>query len=393
MQQPSCFTSLLSYFTLGIIVLTIPHLLMAQHGNILKGKVTDSVGNPIIAVNVHLPQHNRGTTTDQNGHFLLTHLPAGTHTVRFSRIGYHKVKRQLNFNERDTIVLHIHLRKSAMNIETITITESSHSTDLLKTKDIQVLSDQKKEENQSTSLGAAVGNLAGIDNISTGSQMGKPVIRGLSGNRVKVLYDDIPMDYQQFGVRHMPTADPFLAEEIKIIQGPSSVLYGSDALGGAINIIPARVPGGLHQPSFLHGQVLTGFHSNNREWMGGIKVEGGSGPWGGNAALIKRTSGNMRVPDIPTAQESGDSTAPRFTGELDHTDFDQINGMIGGGYTGDFGKISFHYGHWNNEQNILLPNGTGVGQHITNDILALKGHFELKDHNILRTKVSYLRNQ
>ncbi|MGK7370829.1 MAG: TonB-dependent receptor plug domain-containing protein, partial [Candidatus Halalkalibacterium sp. M3_1C_030] len=249
-----------------------------------------------------------------------------------------------------------------------------------------------KFSKQQTSLGSSLEELAGVSSISTGSQMGKPVIRGLSGSQVRVLDDGVAMDYQQYGVRHGPNVDPFTSERIEVVRGAASVQYGSDALGGAVNVISNSIPNALDRDPFITGQLLSEYATNNNELVGGIHLEGATEGWGYTGTLIRRSAGNMTVPDVPTFTETNNTEAPKFSGELDNTDYDQLNGSIGIGYTGGFGQVSAEYSRWSNEHNFLLPNGLGLGQNLENDVVQVKGNINLGNNFILNPKFTYSEN-
>ncbi|MBP7900385.1 MAG: Plug domain-containing protein, partial [Gammaproteobacteria bacterium] len=76
----------------------------------------------------------------------------------------------------------------------------------------------------SGSLGALLSDIPGVNNLGTGSQAGKPVIRGLSGERVKILSNGLATDTQAYGTRHNPTIEPFLADKVEVIRGAQGVL-------------------------------------------------------------------------------------------------------------------------------------------------------------------------
>jgi iron complex outermembrane receptor protein/hemoglobin/transferrin/lactoferrin receptor protein len=82
----------------------------------------------------------------------------------------------------------------------------------------------------------SISHMAGVDTVSAGRQAGEPVVRGLTGNRVRVLHDGVPQDFQQFGIRHAPTVDPVNVYRIDVVRGPMSVIFGSDASGMGRNI-------------------------------------------------------------------------------------------------------------------------------------------------------------
>lgn len=102
----------------------------------------------------------------------------------------------------------------------------------------------------------------GISSIQTGTGIAKPVIRSMSFNRVIVNEYDIKQEGQQWGVDHGLEIDPFNVDKIEIIKGPVSVIYGSDGLGGVINILPPEIP---HKDT-IQGSVTMLYKSNNNLW-------------------------------------------------------------------------------------------------------------------------------
>ncbi len=255
----------------------------------------------------------------------------------------------------------------------------------LQSSDVSVVQSPEKERVEATSLGDSLDQLAGVNSISTGNQTGKPVIRGLSGERVRVLADGIGLDHQQYGVRHMPAVDPFMARRFEVVRGASSVLYGSSALGGAVNALPREI--GFDRR--LGGDTLVRFSSNNEQWDTGVTLGAGSDNLGFDAALIRRSAGNIDTPDEPTffpppPTDPANRDAPAYTGELGFTDFDQINGSLALGWRDEaFGTWQLRYNRWDDEHNFLLPppagmlpppaGEEGIGQYIDDDRVSLSG--------------------
>ena len=363
-----------------------------QRGTVV-GEVTDTSNVPLVTVNISLPQLDRGTTTDKEGKYYISGLPAGTYIIIFQLIGYATENQKVNVVAGQTTGLNVVLQSSVIELQTITVTGTPYTADpLTSAPDIDILGGREKLRQQSATLGETLENLPGVTNVGTGFHAGKPVVRGLTGNRIRVLTAGISMDYQQYGVRHWPNVDPLSAGRIEVVRGASSVLYGSDALGGAINVIPRRVPDALDGPSFIRGHITSHFHTNNKQFVGELGLEGAQGSLGWQGNLIRRTAGNITVPSVRTASESGNPSDPKFTGELDHTDFEQLNGSAAIGYRGRFGSLSAHYLRWGNEHNFLLPNGKGIGQNLENDVLQVKGIVPLGADWILEPTLSYIRN-
>ncbi|WP_138430066.1 TonB-dependent receptor [Fodinibius saliphilus] len=360
----------------------------------IKGTVISQENDqPLSGVNVAFPQLNRGTFTKADGSFTIQNLPSGTYSIVFSFVGYESKSRQIILNSGEAATLNISLKQTLIQNETITVTGTPFASDPLTTPaDVDVLTGNNKLSKQQTSLGASLDDLAGVSSISTGSQMGKPVIRGLSGSRVRVLDDGVAMDYQQYGVRHGPNVDPFTSERIEVLRGAASVQYGSDALGGAVNVISNSLPDAIDSDSFLKGQMLGEFATNNNELVGGLHLNGATGPWGFTGTIIRRSAGNMTVPDVPTFPKAADPAAPKFSGELDHTDYDQLNGSFGVGYQTSIGQITAEYTRWQNNHNFLLPNGKGLGQNLENNSLQFEGNLQLGNNFILKPSFTYASN-
>jgi len=360
---------------------------------VVKGTVTDTAGRAMPGVNVAIPELHRGTVTDTEGKYTLTNLPRGEYKVVFSFIGYETKNETVTISRAKTVELDITLRTSTMTAGSITVTGSPTADDPMNIPaDVQTLDGIAKIQGQKTSLGASLEKMAGVTTISTGSQAGKPVIRGLSGSRIRVLKNNAALEFQQFGVRHPPNVDPFMAERIEVVRGASSIQYGSDALGGAINVISHHPPDALGKDSFVQGEVINEFYTNNEEYAGGLHLEGASGGFGFTGTFMARTAGNTTAPDVATFQETDRTDAPKFSDELDFTDFRQINGSFGVGYKAGFGGVSVNYERFGNQHNFLQPNGIGLGQILQNDIVQTEANIVLSDNWVLKPLFSYGRN-
>lgn len=359
---------------------------------VIMGKVYDNSDIPIVGVTVTLPQLHRKTITNQHGVYRFVNVPTGNYLLVFQIYGY-ETHRQKVIISKKKVNVNIKLHLTSIESYSITVTGTPYSEDpLISAADVDIVEGRKKIVNQSSNLGETLEGLPGVSNIATGSQVGKPVIRGLSSNRIRILADGIAMDYQQFGVRHWANMDPFLVERIEVVRGASCVLYGSGALGGVINVIPNQIPLRISEKSILRGNLITQYYSNNSEFVGGLTLESAFGNFGLSGTIVGRTAGNMYVPDVKTAAETGISTDPKFTGELDFTDFNQLNGSLGIGYQEKFGELVINYSHWCNEHNFLLPNGKGIGQNIENNVFQIKGLVALGDNWIIKPTLSYIQN-
>ena len=264
--------------------------------------------------------------------------------------------------------------------------------------DIGIVAGTDKRRRQGASLGDTIKHLSGVDSISTSTNIGKPVLRGFSGNRVRVLSNGIGLDFQQFGVRHMPTVDPFVANRIEVLRGAQSLLYGSGALGGAINLLPDLPPSVPEGERSFGGETTLEYQSAYEQVTGVQKLNGATGRLGFAATLVGRDSDGLNTPNGSEAPISGNINDPLFTGDVPFTDYQQVNGDITIGYMTDIGQIRLRYEGYRDEHNFLVPDPPppvvpgGVGQRIENDLIQLDADLAISDTWTLKPKLTYASN-
>ena len=249
---------------------------------------------------------------------------------------------------------------------------------------------------ESGSLGQMLESIPGVNNMSAGTQSGKPVVRGMTGNRVKVLSNGQSTDYQAYGTRHLPNVDSYLSERIEVIRGPQSVLYGAEAMGGIVNVIQSDLPYGKE----MSGEIATEYNTNNQEKMFGAKVGAGSKEFAIQAGVSNRSADNFTVPNASLAPGTipGDDR-PLFVGEVPNTNFENQAANIGIGYQQDWGKIEVRHTQWVSKQNYLGIEKDGseietiaAGQKLQNDETQLKAEFYLDNDWVIKPSYTHTRN-
>lgn len=207
--------------------------------NTLKGNIKDKQTNNTIAfANVYFPELEKGTISDEQGSFEFSNLPNGNYKLVVSVIGYETYSKQIGLPS--TEVFEISLAPSAIEMEEIIISTPFHK---LQSENVMKVEQQKIADlkaNGLITLSEGITAIPGVENISTGQSIGKPVIRGLSSNRVLVYAQGVRLENQQFGAEHGLGLNDSGVESIEVIKGPASLLYGSDALGGVLYVNPER---------------------------------------------------------------------------------------------------------------------------------------------------------
>jgi iron complex outermembrane recepter protein len=254
----------------------------------LSGTVTDTTGAPLPDVRVHILELERGTTTDAQGRFVLRELPAGTYGVAFSRIGFAPLVQRVTVGPGN-LTLTVAMRPTAIELPEVQVTATPNvTTALTSPQPTSILDQADLRTAQAPSLGETISSLAGVHSINEGPGIGKPVIRGLSSNRVLVLDNGQRIESQGWGDEHSPNIETAYAERIEVIRGPASVLYGSDALGGVVDAL-GRSP-------FLGGSLSAAYSTNNRQPDGTAQVEGATGGLGFRTSLTGRSSDDFGTP-------------------------------------------------------------------------------------------------
>lgn len=244
----------------------------------ISGKVTDkTTGKTLPFASVFLPELNKGTLTDAQGEFNITNLPNGKTTIQFSFVGY-KTEIKTVYLTNDKIELNIGLELSVMQAEQVVISGGSYSSQHQNAIKIEVVNSNDISLCGTPTFLEAVSSVPGVDFISKGAGVAKPVIRGLSMTNILMLNNGIKMENFQFSEDHPFLVDEFGADRIEIIKGPASLLYGSDAVGGVINILREK-PAPVDK---IIGDYTLQLHSNTQGIASSIGLKGSNNKffWG-----------------------------------------------------------------------------------------------------------------
>ena len=225
----------------------------------LSGTITDKeTKEPLIGVTIYIPDLKTGTVTDMNGNYKLDNLPRTKLFFQISEVGYETITEVIDLLE----VTHkdFALKSAVKEFKEVVVTGLSQASERRRNPTpIQVLSKTQLLENSSTNIIDAIAKQPGISQVTTGSGISKPVIRGLGYNRVVVVNDGIRQEGQQWGDEHGIEIDEFSVNQVEILKGPASLSYGSDAIAGVINMISApTLPNGV-----ILGNVIGNYQTNN----------------------------------------------------------------------------------------------------------------------------------
>jgi iron complex outermembrane receptor protein len=267
----------------------------ALPAQVLHGVVT-SGGAPAVGVQVAVPALRRATLTDDHGRYRLPALPRGEVTVTFTRLGLAAATRRVALGT-DALTLDVVMAPAEAALATVQVTATAGATATRESpQPTAVLAGRALRLAQGAAVGELLAEVPGVRALSMTTGIGKPVIRGLTHNRVVTLDNGQRTETQQWGHDHSPNVETAVAEQVEVIKGPASVLYGSDALGGVVNVVQPRVPDALGGRPFVRGRLVSAYHDATRGADATVRFDAARGGLGARVALTARASGDMRTP-------------------------------------------------------------------------------------------------
>jgi iron complex outermembrane receptor protein len=239
----------------------------------LTGTITDKKdGSPLIGVALYIPDLKIGTVTSVDGKYTLNHLPKGVYLVQVTYVGYGAINQKIDFGK--TSLMNFVMETSSIEISEVMITGVSRATEI-KRSPIPLVAVSKTSIDEHAGAGNVIdqiANLPGVSAVTTGPNVSKPFIHGLGYNRVVTLQDGIRQEGQQWGDEHGVEVDQNSIDRVEVIKGPASLGYGSDAIGGVVNLITAApVADGV-----VKGSVQGVYGTNNGLVSGSFNLQGNS---------------------------------------------------------------------------------------------------------------------
>lgn len=200
---------------------------------------------------------------------------------------------------------------------------------------INVLSGEQLNNDLANTLGDTIDSLPGVQSSSFGAGVGRPIIRGQSGNRVRVLQNGInTLDASSVSPDHANGVNPFAAERIEVLRGPATLLYGNGAIGGVVNVLDKRI---ASQPlEETSARILQSHDTNNDQNTTAFTLDAPAGNFAVHADGTIFNGNDVEIPDgnfLPPFQDED------TTGRLRNSNFDGKSGGLGATYFFDSGYI------------------------------------------------------
>ena len=224
------------------LLLLAGHALLAQETGSISGRLSTADGSPVLDATITLVELRRQTAVDSEGGFEFRNLPPAPYLVQVEspRHGTVVERVAVTVGAPTEVVL---LMGAHHHADEIVVTGSGLRSQLELAHPVTVLSDETLELRLQPTLGETLAQEPGISQTWFAPGTSRPIIRGLGSDRVRMLQGGLSSgDVSSTSPDHAVGVDPGTAQRVEVLRGPSTLLYGSTAIGGVVNVIDNTIP-------------------------------------------------------------------------------------------------------------------------------------------------------
>ncbi|WP_200978205.1 TonB-dependent receptor [Echinicola sp. 20G] len=337
----------------------------------LTGTVYLENGTPLPGMIIKIEGTQWGTVSDENGHFGINNLVPGKYIVSCTSMGYIPQTKEVNIQAGQPLIIDFQMKENGQELNEITVIGKTESTLLRESAKAVTVVDTKEAKLQTADLGEVLGTVSGV-NVQKSGGLGSQnrfSLNGLTDDQIRFMLDGIPLDMMGYssGIANVPVN---LVERIEIYKGVVPVDLGTDALGGAVNLVSSSInDGGKGALSYQ-----TGSFGTQR-----ISIEGQSNM--NDKGIFVRGSGyydyakNNYLVDVEVAGDGGklsNATVPRFHDSYENYGIRGTVGWANQSWTDEFSLELFTNKTFRDIQNnnvMSIVYGKVTSQNTTNGAL------------------------
>jgi len=211
-----------------------------------------------------------------------------------------------------------------------------------------VLTDEALHRRDQPSLGEMLDGLPGVSSTYFGPGASRPIIRGLGGERIRVLSDGLgTIDVSGTSPDHAVSLEPVLSERVEVLRGPSTLLYGSSAVGGVVNVVDDRIPTARAEAP-VSGSLEGRYDTGSDGHTGAGSVTGGAGSFAWHASGLWRDNGDVDIPGLAEHhhdEEEGEEEEEEehVAGTLPNSAIETTSVSLGGAWLGEIGSVGLSF--------------------------------------------------
>ena len=301
----------------------------------LSGRVLDAdTGEPVGFTYLLIEEIHFWQRVNADGSFKFDHIPAGHFSITTHRLGYQDQTTTVDIGKNRTTEKNFRISVSPLMLQSVAVSGEWLQDSTMIEPEI-VVADKKLRQNLGMTIAKTIENEPGLDQISMGPAPARPVLRGLGGDRLLLLEDgERTGDLSATSADHAVSIDPMTTTRIEVIRGPEALIYGSNTLGGVINVIREAVP--RHAPQKRTGSATAQGESVNRGSSGALELSIPAGPVAVRGDFSLRSAGDVQTP----------------AGTLRNTNIRTVNGSTGASLTGHWGFAGISGGVYDSKYGI-----------------------------------------
>lgn len=336
-----------------ISALGLSHAQAAQ----INGQVLNENKQPVSGASIHIHGKDKAVYSDENGHFTLNIDAQGQ--LHISKDDY--IDQRIAIDETQNTLV-VELLKSS--IETVTVYASGlHKTNMDMASPVTVLSGDTLKNRSQATLGETLKGLPGVNSTYFGPVSSSPIIRGLDGPRVKILQNGLDSsDASRIGADHATTNESLTAQQIEVLRGPATLLYGSGAIGGVVNIVDQRIP--TDQLDEFQGAGEIRYDTVSEGKTAAINLATGKNGFNVNLNALRRKSEDYKIPSMHVDEHHDDheetqggehdshEESHEIVDKIENTFIDSTIFDFGASYVAEHLTVGVSYGNINTEYGI-----------------------------------------
>ncbi|KXI29480.1 ligand-gated channel [Paraglaciecola hydrolytica] len=250
------------------------------------------------------------------------------------------------------------IQKDEHDIETLLITASPLKRTVLESSTpVTVISGEQLDQNQAATLGETLKNIPGVNSSYFGPVSSSPIIRGLDGPRIKVVQNGLDAsDASRVGPDHTVSTESSTATQIEVLRGPATLLYGSGAIGGVVNVVDNRLP--QQALDGLQGKMGVTYDSVSNENTYTTDLNGGVGAFAWHFDAFSRKTDNYKIPGEASIEEheedehEDEEEHEESSGYLENSAIDAQGFTLGTGWITDDFRLALSYGRLESDYGI-----------------------------------------
>lgn len=272
---------------------------------------------------------------------------------------------------------------NALQPVVVTATPFSDQSELEMAQPVSVLKGDELRRKREASLGDTLSRELGVASSSFGPGAGRPIIRGLDGPRIRVLDNGIgTLDISTVSPDHAVTAESLNASQIEILRGPATLLYGSGASGGVVNVVNGRIPDKrMKSPK---GNIETRGNTATEERTGALNVSGSLGKMSWSAGGFRRKTGDYSIPGFANKEDPHGKK-----GVVENSALNSGGGYLGGSFIGEKGFIGMSVSRLDSNYGIPSPERSRIDLGQTRYDLAGELNEPVRGFERLKVRVGY----